>query len=231
MKRLIDRTLFWFEDVERLQSLSESFFSLSTLLNRLLNETYQGQPIKFINIYFLTEETYRVHPKTQKRHVNNFGGHVSYNDVFNLDEFMNLSTSNRLQFIWKRGYEILCHVSREIGNDSLFNSSEYAYRKGLELNLNPDYKLIETNVFLGETLVNASIWINFKNEKMYSKLSLEKNGIVVFEKDIDSAKNGVEFFLEMYKSISADGDSIVIKGRKDVSYLPLKIPIDLNILK
>lgn len=51
-------------------------------------------------------------------------------------------------------------------------------------------------------------------------------GCVVFEKNIDSTKNGVEFFLEMYKAIELKDNTIIIKGRKDVDYLPLKISLE-----
>ena len=61
---------------------------------------------------------------------------------------------------------------------------------------------------------------------MYSKFTLEKSGEIVYEKDIDKTKNGVEFFLEIYKAIEFDGKNIIIKGRTDVSYLPLKIPLN-----
>lgn len=49
---------------------------------------------------------------------------------------------------------------------------------------------------------------------------------MVFEKNIDSTKNGVEFFLEMYKAIELKDNTIIIKGRKDVDYLPLKISLE-----
>ncbi|TJY66439.1 hypothetical protein FAZ19_05825 [Sphingobacterium alkalisoli] len=61
---------------------------------------------------------------------------------------------------------------------------------------------------------------------MYSKFTLEKNGIVVFDKNIDKSKKGIEFFLEMYKGIKIDDNNIVITGSKDVEYLPLNIPFD-----
>ena len=51
------------------------------------------------------------------------------------------------------------------------------------------------------------------------------------EKNIDNTKNGVELFLEMYKEITQDNDNIIIKGRKDVQYLPLKIPLETIKLK
>jgi hypothetical protein len=45
----IERTLFWFTDGdELLNNFNEDFFGLGTLLNRLLNEKYNGKKIKFI---------------------------------------------------------------------------------------------------------------------------------------------------------------------------------------
>ena len=54
----IDRTLFWFIDGEnQLNLVNDDFFGIATLLNRLMNETYDGKKIKFINIEFSTDRT------------------------------------------------------------------------------------------------------------------------------------------------------------------------------
>lgn len=59
----IERTLFWFKDGDEvLKTLNEDFFGLGTLLNRLLNEKYEGKKIKFINLDFCTNRTYELHP-------------------------------------------------------------------------------------------------------------------------------------------------------------------------
>jgi hypothetical protein len=63
----IGRTLFWFEDGdESLSTIDHDFYGLSILLNRLLNEKYDGKSIQFINIYFSTEKTYELYPNLSK---------------------------------------------------------------------------------------------------------------------------------------------------------------------
>jgi len=42
----IGRTLFWFKDGnDRLNEFDDSFFALGTLLNRLLNQKYEGKKL------------------------------------------------------------------------------------------------------------------------------------------------------------------------------------------
>ncbi len=53
----IERTLFWFKDEDgQLTNLDDSYFAWGTMLNRLLNQVYNGKRIKFINIDFITDE-------------------------------------------------------------------------------------------------------------------------------------------------------------------------------
>ena len=66
---------------------------------------------------------------------------------------------------------------------------------------------------------------------MNSNLKLEKEGFVIFEKPIDKARNGIAFFLAMYKKIESNENTIIIKGLKDAGYLPLKVPISREIVE
>ncbi len=228
----IDRTLFWFRDGnETLLILNENFFALGILLNRLLNENYSGKKIKFINIDFSTLKTYELHSKLPKNDVYFYTGHLRYYGTFDVIKFNALSEYEQKLFIWERAFEYLQASAKAISSKSLSDAIEYAYNKGLEINLNPDYRMIESNVVIFGKPVKASIWINFRADGMHSKLTLEIDERIIFEKDIDKAKNGIEFFLVMYKSIEAKDNSIIVKGLKDVSYLPLKIPIDPNFIK
>jgi hypothetical protein len=230
MKPLIERALLWFKDSnDRLFFLSEKYFGLSMLLTRLLNERYDGKKIKFININFRTEDVYNSHPDAPKHHTHYYGGHLNYDDVFDHASFTRLSSEDQKKYIWKRSFEVLQEASNSIKNRHLLNASEYAYNKGLETSLNPDYKMLEASLSMHGQLINASIWINFKEDGMYANLVLEKKGVKIFERNIDKAKNGVEFFLEMYTGLGVADNDILIKGKKDVDYLPLKIPIDPNI--
>lgn len=227
----IDRTLFWFEDGnEMLTTINEDFFGLGTLLNRLLNDRYDGKKIKFINIYFSTERTYELNTHLTKDEPYYYGGHLQYYGVLDKERFSSLSWTERQKYVWDKARQYLCKSAQSIKNKKLLEAAEYAYEKGIEINLNPDYRMVETDINVSGQQLKASVWVNFKEDGMYSKLTLEKEEEIVFEKDIDKTKKGVEFFLEMYKGIELDNGNIVIKGRKDVDYLPLKIPLDKAIL-
>ena len=227
MKHTIERVLFWFMDGnEQKRILDERYFALGNLLTRLLRQKYQGKRIEFININFNTEKTYELHPLSPKFNTHFYGGHLTYDDVFDLNSFNKMSEKGQNEFIWKRAFQIFQEAATFIKNESLLSASEYAYHKGLEINLNPDYRMVEKDIVFSNQKMKAAVWVNFRKNGMYSTFTLEKDGEVVFKKEIDKTKNGIEFFLEIYKSIDLQNDSIIIKGHKDVEYFPLKIPLE-----
>lgn len=59
--------MFWFNEGEdSLTHYSEEFYELGNLLTRLINKVYDGKKIKFINIEFSTEKTYKLNPHKLK---------------------------------------------------------------------------------------------------------------------------------------------------------------------
>ncbi|MHA3789598.1 hypothetical protein ACX0HA_15410 [Flavobacterium hauense] len=227
----IERTLFWFNDKESLININDDFFGIGILLNRLLNEIYNGKKIKFINIEFNTEETYNLYPIMPKDSPYYYGGHLTYYGIFDLSEFNTLSIEGKTKYIWDKAYHYLTKSAEEMKNRDLLEAAKYAYNKGLKIGLNPDYRIVETDVIISGETIKAAVWINFKEDGMYSTFTLEKEGFIIFEKNIDKTKKGIEFFLEMYKAISFENNIFIVKGRKDVEYLPLKISLKENILK
>lgn len=221
----IGRTLFWFRDrSEMLVAFNNDFFGLASLLNRLLNQSYEGKKIEFINIHFSTIKTYESHPLIPKDSPYYYGGHLKYYGVFDRKEFENFSKEKQCWFVWDKSHEYLCKSARLINNEKLLDAAENAYVKGIEINLNPDYRVVDCNVCVKGEILRASVWINFEDDGMYSKFTLERSGKIIFEKHLDGTVNGVEFFLDIYKKIAVKDKSIVIFGHKSVDYLPLKIP-------
>lgn len=228
----IERTLFWFKnDNEDLLVLNDRYFPLATLLNRLLNENYRGKKIKFINLDFSTEATYLSYPQLPKDTAYYYGSHLRYYGVFDLIAFFNLNEVEQDRFVWVKACEYLKKAAKSIKNDSLIDAAEYAYKKGMEMDLNPDYRMVQANVIIYGQPMNASVWVNFRKDGMYSKLSLEKDDAIIFEKEIDKTKNGVEFFLEMYKNLHVEDNTIVINGHRDVDYFPLRIPVPNEVIR
>ena len=226
----IGRTLYWFKDGdETLISLNEDFFGLGTLLNRLLNEKYDGKKVKFINIDFSTNKTYELFPILPKNEPYYYGGHLRYYGLFDLNQFNEFNWDEKKLYVWENSIQYIKKSADFIKNKKLLDAAEYAYNKGFENDLNPDYRLLESNFFVSEKQFHTSLWINFKENGMSSKLTIENEGKVIFEMEIDKTPKGIEFFLEMYKEMEFDGDNIIIKGLKGVDYLPLKIPMK-NIL-
>ncbi len=226
MKALIDRTLFWFKDRdEQLLHLDNKFSPWTLMLNRLLNEHYSGKKIKYINLYFNTKQTYILHPKAQEHYMHYYGGHLWYNDVFDIDAFMVMSENEQLNYIWKRSYEILLICAENLKNKELSTACNYAYEKGINLGLNPNFKILQTDFILNNKSINVSIEYDFLKQGVCSNLILEIDGAVVFKKFIEDAPLGNPFFFVIYKKIEVENNVIIIKGRKDAGNLPMRIEI------
>lgn len=75
-------------------------------------------------------------------------------------------------------------------------ATEYAYQKGLEMDLNPDYRMVESEITIFNKNLKAAIWVNFKENGMFSKFTLEDaSNNIIFERNISGTQKGVEFFL------------------------------------
>jgi len=227
----IERILFWFQNGEtRYHELTVKFYGLSALLLRLINERYEGQKIKFINIYFYTQEVYRKFPALTVNYVHYHkaqGGHLAYYGEIDISLFSSLSDEQQNKFIWEKSIEYLKICAKTLKNETLTEACEFAFNKGLQSALNQDYKMIEENFIIKGHVLNAAIWAVFKSGKLCSKFVLTKDNDVFFEKDIDQTEDRYDYFLEMYKKIDLQENVITIHGRKEVSYLPLKIEIPL----
>jgi len=231
MKNKIDRTLLLFKDGEnRIKSLSDRYFGISILLNRLLNKNYDGKVIRFMNINFNSKKSFELYPIPEMSTVHFSGSHFNCYYLFDFNKFYKAVKTEQDQMVWKKAYEVLQDSAIKIKNNELKTASDYAYKKGLEMNLNPDYKILEKDFIINDKEVNAAVWVNFKDDGMYSKFTLEKSGIIIYELPIDATQLGVEFFLEVYKRLEYKGNNIIIKGHNELPYLPFKIPLDEKIL-
>lgn len=230
MKKLtIERTLIGFNDgIDAINLLNDKFTFLSVLLNRLLSEKYDGKKIKFLNIFFYDNSEKLIKAYGKEYFLHYYGGQFTYKKVIDYDYFLKMNFNDQKIFIWKEAFEMLQFAGKQLKNESLLISSEYAYHKGLEIGLNADYRMIEANVFLFGENLRASLWVNFLEDKMQANFTLEKNSKIIFNKLIDEGPNGMEFFLVMFKKIEQQNNSIIIKGAKDLTYLPLQINFTID---
>lgn len=224
MKLIIERTLFRFNDgYQAINSLNDRFDFLAILLNRLLSENYNGKKIKYLNIFFYENSENLIKAYGKEYFLHYYGGQFTYKKVMDYYYFLSLSLDEQKAFIWKQAYEMLQFAGKELKNESLLLSSEYAYNKGLELNLNADYRMIETDVILFGEKYKASLWVNFLENEMQANFTLEKDNKIIFKKIIDHVPNGNDFFMIVFKKIEQENNTIIIKGAKDIEYLPMKI--------
>ena len=226
----IQRTMFWFNDGDdQLLPLTNRFYEIGHLLNRLINEKYTSKRIRLINICFYSQKSYDLYPLIPR------GGRLSsgvlnFHALLDFANFNCISDDVQTRFIWDRTYEFLQISAKEMKNEDLLNSIEYGYHRGIELNLNPDYRMVEAEVVLYGSNVHVSVWANFRREAIHAVFTIEKNGQIIFTKEIDKGGVGVEYFLEIFKSIGVVGNSVIIKGSKDEDYLPLKIFISEELI-
>jgi hypothetical protein len=211
---------------ERISELTVDFFEIANLFNRLLNEVYDGKRIKFLNIHFLTERSYELVPEVKQDSHHYYGGHLAYHGYFNRSEFTSLTRREQIEYVWNRACDYLSRTAPLIKNEALLHASEYARRRGPEIGFNPDYRLIESELTISGRKMKGAVWVNFKEDGMYSKFTLEEGGKLIYEQPLDATKKGIEFFFEMYRSIGTYRENIVIDGARDVEYHPLHIPFE-----
>jgi hypothetical protein len=234
MKNKITRTLFWFNDENgEIRHLNNIFFGLGTLLNNKINEKYTGKKIQFINIEFASKEYYNKYPVLAIDYVHYYGsgsGHLKYYGLIDFNSFNKLNATEKKYYIWNRACDYLKKSAKQIGNKELLQAVDFAHDEGIKIELNTDYKVIEKDFVHDGLPMNTELWILFRDSGMNSKFKLKEKGDIIFEMKLDDTVHGNEYFLEMYKKIEYDGKNIIIKGSRDIDYLPLKIDIEKKII-
>lgn len=220
----INRTLFWFSKSKtQLNELTARFYGLAFLLNRLMNEVYDGKKIKFINLEFNDEATYEAYPHIPKNEPYNYSGHLKFFGLLDYNLFFEMDDTSKNKFLWEKAHDYLLKLSKSSKNKKLELAVNYAFTKGIENNLNTDYKVLEETFLFSSHEIECSVWIYFKNNGMHSKLLVKNKLELIYEQEIDRTDNGVEFFLEIYKELRIEGNKIILSGSNDIDYLPLEI--------
>ncbi len=227
--KLAMKTCLWFVDEDNIVALDNKFTFMGILICHLLNEKYIGKKIDYLNLTFHKNDKKLKEVYGNDYYLHFYGGSLMYKKVVDLNKFLTLNFTEQKLFIWNQAFEMLKFAGKELKNESLIISSEYAYNKGLELKLIADYRMIENDLILFGENFKASLWVNFLENKMQANFTLVKNNEIIFNKIIGEAPNGMEFFLVMFKKIEQKDNTIIIKGLKDVDYLPLKIIFNENL--
>lgn len=253
MKLLIDRLLFWFYDESQICSLVERFSPWAALLTRLMLEKYTGRRMEYINIYFKTSETFQLY-QIENNDFHYYGGHLQYSGLWDIEHFLQLSPLDQVRYVWNKGCEFLISASEKACNQSLADACRYAHQKGLELNLNPDFRRLSVPVELYGKSLLACVWIRYDQptvltlrelswrfgwpppigmEVLYmtAYLTLEDGDQVLLEQRICSVELGYSFFPSWIKKIEVkNGNTLIVKGHYELDCLPLKIPISKEVV-
>ena len=123
MNKKIEQVAFWFADGnERVVTLNNRFAAMGDLFKILISKYYFKKDLEFININFRTEQTYNLFPAAKKNYCHFFNGHLSYDDVFELDEFYTLTISIQDLLIWDRVILILKECALGLENNDLIET-------------------------------------------------------------------------------------------------------------
>ncbi|MEO1030036.1 MAG: hypothetical protein AAFX55_01465 [Bacteroidota bacterium] len=216
MKKLnIERLLLWFKSTDKeLILMNKRYFGLSLLITRLLNEKYSGPKIKFINLYFRTNDFYKRYSDNLTERVHFYNGHLNYDGVWDMPEFNELSSNKKIEYIWEKSYDFLIDSSVALKNQPLKSAAEYMYNKGKEMSYNPNFKLLDVDLEVSNKIIQAVLYVNFTEDWMSTKLILTKDSNTLFDIDIDKSTSGNEFFLDNYKDISVKDNYVVLKMKE-----------------
>ncbi|MFM2000404.1 MAG: hypothetical protein RL204_2351 [Bacteroidota bacterium] len=223
----IERVLFWFRiGGENLPYLFDRFFGLSHLLGRILNEEYKGKKIKYINLYFYTKESFELFPHLEINAVHSHGGHINFYGLLKEEELSKLETTEQKLYIWRMACLALEKCAATLENKVLEASIIIANKRGVQLGLNTDFKAITHEFEMFGLVFCASIYFKFQEEVVSSWLILEHKDRTIYECEMSHASVGAEIFLEAYKSIKLEGESLIVSGRRDVLGGPLKFDVN-----
>lgn len=226
---MIGRVLFWFKDGEKdLQEINQYFFKISCLLERLIKKNYKDSVVfKFINIEFLSSKTFEIFPKIPFEESYLYNGHLKFYGHIDFSEFFKLKNSEKEILIWMKCYEYLTKTASKIENEALKSAVTKAYDEGLRINLNPDFIVLENQFEYKNESFNIGIKFYFKENIIESKLVVIKNNNILISKTLEIVNNGFEFFINMYKSLEIENNTIIINVDEDVKSLPVKIDLPL----
>src|SRR5690606_3530892 len=217
MKKKIESLLIWFQtDEGRIAKFTDLFFGITLLFNRLLNETYEGKKIKFINVNLETIENYKKHPEISLNYTHYYNGHLNFYGLFEKEIFEELNFEEQSIYVWDKIFKALIECSKTIKNQALFDATMYTYSKGLENNLSTDYKVLEQYFDRGNESYSVCVLFSFKKDGIYSKLLIKKDDIFCYERDLDSTVIGNGYFLTIYKDLSIINDTLILKGKSEI---------------
>lgn len=244
MKGKIKRFQLVFRHKEdRLGYFENTIFPLAMLFMHSINKYYSAGKADINVIDFWTEATYKIYPTRECGFTTFFRGLTHFTKIEE-SFFTELTYQERKSYLWERVYQIFKEILPKVKQFDLLEAVEKAYQDGLAVGLNPDFRVLEKDVILYDIHFKASVWMTFNEdnissfntpfrqfdgqhlftEDVISKFTLERDGVVVYERELDTGSMGNEYFLTVYKKIEQiKENTLVIKGHYDMETLPLKI--------
>jgi hypothetical protein len=234
MKKIIRRTLLWFknDDFSVDEVLSNYYYGLSVFLNEELCKYYLGRNLQLINIYYVPIKGFEL-PNISYRpnYMHYYGGYIRYMGIIDYHDFNLKSNEEKKLYLWQTACDCLKRIGIKFNNQELAIAAEKAYFSGIEKGLCTDYVPVSNEFEYNGISLKARLLITFGENKMFSTFELISEKKVVFSKLLDQSVLGIEFFLEMYKKIEIKDKYLILKGHREIEYLPMKWDLDAILLQ
>lgn len=229
MSKIIRRTLMWFrdDDLSDKNSLGDYYYGLSNLLNEELCKYYTGRKLRLINIEYVPIAGFELPNISFKPGYTHYNvAHIRYMGIIDYQEFNSKSKEERKIYLWQTACDCLKQIGTKFNNQELAIAAEKAYHSGIEKGLCTDYEAVSNEFEYKDKFLKARVVISFGETKMYSTFELLSENQVLYSKLLDQTVLGVEFFLEMYKKIEIKENILILKGHREIEYLPMKINLN-----
>lgn len=226
-KKMIEKVFISFSDENGpINDLNKKFYGTSFLLQSLINKYLNNENFKLISIEFKTQSYFDKFPEPEKNYIHFYNGPKKvircYPEI-DLSFFNNKTDKELIKYIWTISCEMLKKAFESTKKDSLINLIEDVYKEGNDIDLNTTYCALNNLFTINSREFNAKINYHFKDKGARVYLSIYEKNTLLWELKLDETDQNYEFFFEMFKKIEYTPDYIIIKGDKDVEYLPLKI--------
>ena len=226
-KMMIEKVFISFSDENGpINDLNKKYYGLSFLLKRLINKHLNNEKFNLISIEFKTQSYFDKYPEPKKNYIHYYKGAKKtircYPEI-NLSIFKEKIEKEAMGYIWVTSCEMLKEAFKITKNESLFKIMEEVYDEGLKDDLKTTYCTLNNSFIVSSREFDAKINYYFQDKGSSVYLSIYEKNSLIWERKIDETDQNYEFFFEMYKKIEFTPTYLIIKGDKDVQYLPLKI--------
>ena len=224
----VDRFLFWFvnNDLTDNITLQSSSYSIAKLFERLINKHYDGKVYKFINLNLSTEQKFKNNPTIPMNSYSDYGGHFNIYYEYPINDLFSKDIKVFNQVLWHKAYSVLKDVCFKNKNEKFLNALELAYQEGLSKDLDTNYKHLCLDFEFQGKVYSSYLFFEFFETKLTVTFKIENlNRQIVYQEELDTFHTSITAFEFAFKKMYLENDIIILKGIKELEYLPKKFDL------